>query len=704
MATDTITATSGDVIEAPLLLPVAPPRFGPKSRRLLARFVGAVLVVELLAAILVFVAGGHRARAAGLSLAFPGGGFLYDAAPILFLVTVALAALAVVLWWGMSAHLAIPLVWLAGVAGAVALADGPRLWTADATHWEWAIPVVYALALVSAAVAVWRVERRYRAKRAAHPGDQRVPRHRRAAGPDPRAPTARRHGRRAAAMVPVVRRPARRRPRWPRLGRAVPRRHAGPLPAQRADLGDVVVRRQLRAERPDPSRAGAALDRAQAHRPARVAVLADAQPRRQLRPGPGSDPARQHHVLGVLRRRPEHLRGGHRVHGFDEPGSLTFVWKDGRSFPYDHHSIVAAVRANFQRSKLGFFPCEPGWSFTVCNIMGAQALKGHDTTHGTDLWDQTRDGWQRTLDEEYHTPDGSYAHIRSNHVGLSWDTGEVPGGHYFAQGTHRFADILPEHARRAKALDLRGCRAQDGGAGRHGRGRPDRRPRSAGRAGAQPRPDQHVAALDQGDRRPPRWPVGRSWPMPPCARPPTAAPPANAGPDRQLDVGGAGLGSYMLLRWSAPLDLAALNMRGYVPPSGPIVTDGPWDDVMVLLARSTDARSLDLQLEPFAEDATVDATLAFATADPGWALRARRRRRPRRRQRRGRRRRDRPRGRQARGIDRARPAAGHGTDRWPPVIFNCNREWSRLLGVLYRIRRKPIYTPKAPRARAPERS
>jgi hypothetical protein len=59
------------------------------------------------------------------------------------------------------------------------------------------------------------------------------------------------------------------------------------------------------------------------------------------------------------------------------------VWKDGRSFPYDHHSIVAAVRASFQRSKLGFFPCEPGSSFTVCN-MGAQALKGHDTTHGTD--------------------------------------------------------------------------------------------------------------------------------------------------------------------------------------------------------------------------------------------------------------------------------------------------------------------------------
>ena len=71
---------------------------------------------------------------------------------------------------------------------------------------------------------------------------------------------------------------------------------------------------------------------------------------------------------------------------FDEPASLTFVWKDGRTFEYDHHSITAAVRKNFERSRLGFFPCEPGWSFTVCNVMGAQALHGHDTIHGSDDW------------------------------------------------------------------------------------------------------------------------------------------------------------------------------------------------------------------------------------------------------------------------------------------------------------------------------
>ena len=139
----------------------------------------------------------------------------------------------------------------------------------------------------------------------------------------------------------------------------------------------------------------------------------------------------------------------------NEPGSLTFVWKDGRTFPYDHHSIAAAVRRNYDQSTLGFFPCEPGWSFTVSNIMGAQSIRNHDGLHGTNDWDDVRDTWTETLDNEYSSPDGSYAHIRSNLVGLSWDTGEVPGGYYHTHGTHRFADILPDHAWRAKALDLR---------------------------------------------------------------------------------------------------------------------------------------------------------------------------------------------------------------------------------------------------------
>ena len=296
---------------------------------------------------------------------------------------------------------------------------------------------------------------------------------------------------------------------------------------------------------------------------------------------------------------------------FDEPGSLTFVWKDGRTFEYDHHSITAAVRRNFDRSRLGFFPCEPGWSFTVCNVMGAQALHGHDTIHGSNEWDAVRDRWRRTLDEEYLTPDGSYAHIRSNHIGVSWDTGEVPGGHYFANGTHRFADILPEHARRAKALDLRGAApkmqmlsslVQDGTLPMELPAEPERHHTSSSAVlpwikvigGARMVGDERLidAAIDASARQ---CATGLQW------------------PDRPVAVGGSGFGSYMLVRWSAPLDLAELAIRGWLPPIGPLVDADP--AVLVTLARCDDGARLDLALEP--AGVACDGVLRFERLAPG---------------------------------------------------------------------------------------
>ena len=96
--------------------------------------------------VLVAVSDTTWARALGLSLVFPGGGLLYVASPLLFLVVLAVLVVAVVLWWGISAHWAIPLVWVVGAALAAVLADGPRLFVDRGTTWPWAIPVVYVLA------------------------------------------------------------------------------------------------------------------------------------------------------------------------------------------------------------------------------------------------------------------------------------------------------------------------------------------------------------------------------------------------------------------------------------------------------------------------------------------------------------------------------------------------------------------------------
>jgi hypothetical protein len=302
---------------------------------------------------------------------------------------------------------------------------------------------------------------------------------------------------------------------------------------------------------------------------------------------------------------------------FDEPGALTFVWKDGRTFEYDHHSIASAVEANYDRSRLGFFPCEPGWSFTVCNVMGAQSLLGHDTLHGTSSWERVRPRWVAALDDEYATPDGSYAHIKSNLVGLAWDTGEVPGGHYLAAGSNRFVDILPDHARRAGALERRRAAGPMQGLamtvspeGRLDLELPVTLERSRARSsalgawngvigGARMVGEHRLAdaALDAAARQ---CGTGERW------------------PGRPLDAGMQALGGHMIVRWSAPLGTADLNVRGYVPPAGPLLVDAPWDDVLVTEARSLDGgASLVLRLEPMGDGPVEAAQLRFSSLTPG---------------------------------------------------------------------------------------
>lgn len=579
-----------------LLLPEQPRRFGPTSRRLLARLVAALAVVEIVGAVLVFGGGGDTARAAGLSLVYPGGGFLFAASPVLFLVTQVLLIVALVLWWGLSTHFSIPLVWAASVAGAAALADGPRVWVDDGTTWGWAVPVVYAVATAVVVTMLVKIERRFRRKRAAIPSINEYLRT--ADLPEP-VRTPREPDEMDVELL-----------RWCWSFAFQPddgldgldwgeQFHGGTQ--LRYQVNGVAWAMSLYAANYLPN-APRRMEQALAN-----VVLKHTDLRvwgywRTLNLlgnfDPDPDPIRRDNImfsafLGDVINSFEAATGSDR---FDRPGSLTFVWKDGRTFEYDHHSIVAAVRANYDRSRLGFFPCEPGWSFTVCNVMGAQSLRGHDTLHGTDEWDQVRDRWRRTLDEEYLTPDGSYAHIRSNHIGVSWDTGEVPGGHYFANGTHRFVDILPDHARRARALDLRGAAPKmavlssmvsDGRLDLELPAEPERhRTRTSTLlpwikviGGARMVGDERLlaAALDASARQ---CRTGERWPA------------------RPVDVGGGGLGSYMLLRWSTPLDLAALNVRGYVPPVGPVV-DSHGHDVLITLARSADGRTLDLRLEPW---------------------------------------------------------------------------------------------------------
>jgi hypothetical protein len=252
--------------------------------------------------------------------------------------------------------------------------------------------------------------------------------------------------------------------------------------------------------------------------------------------------------------------------------------------------------------------------FTACNTMGAQALKGHDTNHSTQHWPAVEGHWRHAVEDEMLTPDGNLPHIRSKFVGLSFDTGEVPGGEYFLTGTNGFVDVAPDLAARGGLLAMRGV----------GEKMAALRPLIAdGKLSldVEPAPERNtliVTAVPQWTRL-----VGgaRAAGEREVARAALRSMEATCGtgqrwPDRPLHVGVQNMGIHLLTRWASPLNSGGLALRGYVPPRGPILADAPWHDTLVMKARCDDGVTLQLTLRP-RRDEPVTVTLRFDAVEPG---------------------------------------------------------------------------------------
>jgi hypothetical protein len=589
------------------LLPEEPRRAGPVTRRLLTR-TAAVLAALQVGAVALLLAGGPTAEVVGSSLIVPGGGLLHTGRPVLFALTAALVVLCIVLWWAMSLAWGIPAVWLLSGIAAVALDDG--------TRWGWAVAVDFALAAVCVGAAAWSFERRFRTKR---------------------AKVAELNEYLRAVEVPEPSRPL----RQPDDTDAELLRWCHELALQPLDEfrgfewgeqlhGGTCVRYQL-------NYLGWALSAyavnyvPNAPQPMEQVLRNLVLKQTDLRVW---GYWRGLNLVGNLDGNPDPLRKdnimfsgftGDQInmyvaatgdHRFDEKGSLTFVWKDGREFAYDHASWMEAVRRNFADSRLGFFPCEPGWAFAACNTIGAQALLGFDSLHGTSLWADVEDRWRQTLLDEYLMPDGNYANIRCTRTGLSWDTGETPGGEYLTTGTNQFTDVAPDLAARGRALAVRGLAeklaplsAMVDDDGELALELPLEWERNRARqtaltawtklvAGARMIGDERLAsaaqrAADRQCRTDDRW------------------------PERPVAAGVQSLATHCIVRWSTPMTNGELNVRGYEAPTGPLLASAPWPAVLVTEARSPDGRSLDLTLHPHALNAGEPVRLGFSQLEPG---------------------------------------------------------------------------------------
>lgn len=91
---------------------------------------------------------------------------------------------------------------------------------------------------------------------------------------------------------------------------------------------------------------------------------------------------------------------------FAAPGALTFRWDENLAFAYNHEGLLKEVQKNYQRYDLGWFPCEPRWVYSMCNLVGRTSLALHDARHGTNLLGPVHNRFEQTMTEEMMMADG----------------------------------------------------------------------------------------------------------------------------------------------------------------------------------------------------------------------------------------------------------------------------------------------------------
>jgi hypothetical protein len=103
---------------------------------------------------------------------------------------------------------------------------------------------------------------------------------------------------------------------------------------------------------------------------------------------------------------------------YAEPGSLPFRRNIHRVFHHDAHTIAQSVAKNFLDSEFCLYPCEPNWVYPICNHYGMTSLKIYDRVFGTKYVPGVLDRWLKNLDTEFTDYSGSIIGLRSSLTGI----------------------------------------------------------------------------------------------------------------------------------------------------------------------------------------------------------------------------------------------------------------------------------------------
>lgn len=93
--------------------------------------------------------------------------------------------------------------------------------------------------------------------------------------------------------------------------------------------------------------------------------------------------------------------------------------KSGQQFDYSLDELIKTLHVQYTDGAGGLLPCEPNWVYPLCNAITASAIRAHDSATAQQLWPSIRDGFQRSLETDYTTPDGRLVPFRSSYTGFA---------------------------------------------------------------------------------------------------------------------------------------------------------------------------------------------------------------------------------------------------------------------------------------------
>ncbi|KAL6410795.1 hypothetical protein AUP68_07227 [Ilyonectria robusta] len=104
---------------------------------------------------------------------------------------------------------------------------------------------------------------------------------------------------------------------------------------------------------------------------------------------------------------------------YHRKNALEFVIDDGKHYKTNYEGLADALHNNMTENPYCLYPCEPNWTYSLCNLTGMAGLVISDRILGRDLGSKIRNRFERSLEEEFTECDGRILPIRSEFTGLT---------------------------------------------------------------------------------------------------------------------------------------------------------------------------------------------------------------------------------------------------------------------------------------------